>query len=496
MNFAKIVTDTENKGLVQSSLPALKMEFKAVMTDYNIMKTLTFADRDEFARKAIAEKIIKLLDSPIDVSPLIIDGKWGTGKTEFCFKLKNLIEAENPNNYKVGYINAFQADHANEPLLALIAEVASFYDEKDEKRKNFIKDAIPYLRLVSGIGIKALVGFAFGRYAADAPELLKDGLDEIKEGSESLVDQSLESLIKDQVEAEKNLATLRDALSDIAKTNPVILLIDELDRCRPDFAIMMLETIKHVFDVENVQIVLVTNADQLKATIKHSYGSETNSHDYLYKFFKYQINLPTSTKDEEGKPLENNVTYFRTVIQASNVVPQDFKDNEFIYEIPTFLDVGSLSLRKIEQIVRCIETLVIFENSELSHSPIVEQTVMVFLSFVYMMDDDLFKKILNHEIPSKEFLNFTQNTMLSGSKQYERLGSLEPKDLILCIFNKLLDRNCLLRANNSYLVYPNFDKYNFANGIRNIYSHKESHSEIYNYIDHTVNNLLLFDIIK
>ncbi|BBI69550.1 hypothetical protein PKHYL_37410 [Psychrobacter sp. KH172YL61] len=100
------------------------------MTDYNLMKDFTFHERDEFTREPIAEKIIKLLDSDIEVSPLIIDGKWGTGKTEFCFKLKNLIEENNPNDYKVGYVNAFQADHANEPLLTLIAEVASFYDEK------------------------------------------------------------------------------------------------------------------------------------------------------------------------------------------------------------------------------------------------------------------------------------------------------------------------------------------------------------------------------
>ena len=60
------------------------------MTDYSVMRELTFGSRDEFTRKPIAEKIIKLLESNIDVSPLIIDGKWGTSKTEFCFKLNKL----------------------------------------------------------------------------------------------------------------------------------------------------------------------------------------------------------------------------------------------------------------------------------------------------------------------------------------------------------------------------------------------------------------------
>lgn len=476
------------------------------MTDYNEMKVLTFDTRDEFSRKPIAEKTIKLLDSDIDVSPLIIDGKWGTGKTEFCFKLKNLIEADNSNKYKVGYVNAFQADHANEPLLTLIAEVAGFYGEKDDKRKNFIKNAIPYLRLISGIGLKAGLGFAFGRYAADITDALAEGFNEIKDGSKSLIDQSLESMIKDQVEAENNLATLRDALSDIASTNPIVLLIDELDRCRPDFAVMMLETIKHVFDVKNVQIILITNAEQLKATIKHSYGSETNSHDYLYKFFKYQINLPTTIKDFEGRSIENNVTYFKTTVEKSNVISQEFKDNKFIYEIPTFLEVDKLSLRNIEQIVRCIETLVIFEDKEQSKSPIVEQIMMVFLSFVYMMDKELLNEILKQTINQTTSINFINTSQLTLPTSRNIIANSSTDSLLVIILNKYLDGSYLTLPdyNGDWFKYEDAIKqlstflvgYQFHNETSNLVNGKENNSYIYSYIDHTINNLLLFDIVK
>ena len=475
------------------------------MTDYNIMKDFTFGSRDEFTREPIAEKIIKLLDSNIDVSPLIIDGKWGTGKTEFCFKLKNLIEANNTNDYKVGYVNAFQADHANEPLLTLIAEVAGFYGEDDDKRKSFIKNAIPYLRLVSGISIKAIASLAFGKYAADMSDDLQKGMEAIEEGSDSFIDQSLESMIKDQVEAEKNLSTLKEALKDIASINPVILLIDELDRCRPDFAVMMLETIKHVFDVENVQIILITNAEQLKATIKHSYGSETNSHDYLYKFFKYQINLPTSTKDTEGRSVENNVTYFKATVQASKVIPQDFKDNQFIYEIPTFLDVGKLSLRNIEQIVRCIETLIIFEDKEQSKSRTVEQILMTFLSFVYMIDKKLLDEIANKKITQTISINFINSSEVILPISQRIFGDMDASHLLVIILNKYLDESYLnLPDPNDWIKYENagkqlysfLSKYDLHGETSLIVNGKDSNSYIYTYIDHTINNLLLFDIVK
>ncbi|WP_198336715.1 KAP family P-loop NTPase fold protein [Psychrobacter celer] len=474
------------------------------MIDYNLMKELTFSSRDEFTRKPIAEKIIKLLDSAIDVSPLIIDGKWGTGKTEFCFKLKNLIEENNPNDYKVGYVNAFQADHANEPLLTLIAEVASFYDEKDDKRKNFIKNAVPYLRLISGIGLKAGLGFAFGRYAADIPDALADGMEEIKDGSKSLIDQSLESMIKDQVEAEKNLSTLRDALSDIASTNPIILLIDELDRCRPDFAVMMLETIKHVFDVDNVQIILITNAEQLKATIKHSYGSETDSHSYLYKFFKYQINLPTTIKDVEGRSIENNVTYFKVTVQASRVIPQDFKDNEFIYDISKFVKIAHLSLRKVEQVVRCIETLIIFEDNSKSKNPEVEQLLIVFLSFAYIANKNLFEQIRDRNIQVTDILKFSSSSEeIYLQNDQSILENFPTKFFILLILHGLSKDDFIhtttydgnMDYHISRLVEHILKDFDFIQESNSTY-HIVNSSYIYKYIDHTINNLLLFDIVK
>lgn len=470
------------------------------MTDYNVMKDFTFGSRDEFTREPIAEKIIKLLDSAIDVSPMIIDGKWGTGKTEFCFKLKNLIEADNLNNYKVGYVNAFQADHANEPLLTLIAEVAGFYGEDDDRRKSFIKNAIPYLRLVSGIGIKAIASLAFGKYAADIPDEFQEGMEAIEEGSDSFIDQSLESMIKDQVEAAKNLSTLKEALKNIAATNPVILLIDELDRCRPDFAVMMLETIKHVFDVENVQIILITNAEQLKATIKHSYGSETDSHSYLYKFFKYQINLPTTSKGTENQSIENNVTYFRATVQASNVIPQEFKENEFIYEIPTFLDLSKLSLRNIEQIVRCIETLIIFENEDRSKEPIPEQIIMVLLSFTYMAKKELLEEITKGEIHISDFGSFFEYKYIDLPNNIESLPDNHLGFFINLLFKKFLNTNIITINHISAIVQQRmiseaFNHLHIQNEIENS-KYISNSSYLYDYIDHTINNLLLFDIVK
>ena len=379
--------------------------------------------------------------------------------------------------------------------------MAGFYSEDDEKRKSFIKKAIPYLRLVSGIGIKAIASLAFGKYAADIPDDFKDGMEVIEEGSDSFIDQSLESMIKDQVEAEKNLSTLKEALKEIAAINPVILLIDELDRCRPDFAVAMLETIKHVFDVENVQILLVTNAEQLKATIKHSYGNETNSHDYLYKFFKYQINLPTTSKNEQNQSVDNNVTYFRKVVQDSEVIPKEFKENNFIYDISKFVNVSFLSLRKIEQVVRCIETLIIFEDKEKSKYTKSEQILVTFLCFIYMIDYQKFLDLANKRLTYIDFKSCVKGEIPDLVNDREFIQNNGAVFFIIATIDNLVINNIIdiHNPNKGYNLRLLVEVLKYQLNLQGL---STSNNKIYpthhfyEYIVHTTENLLLFDSYK
>nr|WP_279504657.1 P-loop NTPase fold protein [Aeromonas veronii] len=74
-------------------------------------------------------------------------------------------------------------------------------------------------------------------------------------------------------------------------------MIDELDRCRPSYAVEMLETIKHIFDIPKVVFVLATDTEQLQHAIKVIYGDGFDAQNYLGRFFMRRFNLPlVSTK--------------------------------------------------------------------------------------------------------------------------------------------------------------------------------------------------------
>lgn len=338
----------------------------------------TFATHDEFNRKPIAENIIRLLTSDIDLSPMVIDGGWGTGKTEFCQKLIRLIEQQQLN-YQPVYIDAFRSDHSGEPLLALLAEIIKACTPEDtdgqpsEKRKNITRN----FSKVAKFGIKTALNAGF-RY------LFKQGMDElvdefrqdgsneqeVKNAAETVtdvaakitdytIDETVEALLKEQIEAEKNLETLKDYLKGLAANKPIILFIDELDRCRPDYAVDMLEVIKHVFDVENVKVVLVTNTKQLRAAINHRYGAEVDAQKYLDKFLKYSFALPDKVVDryEEGRALVT-VEYFKKLIQGSRMhgeLRDLIEKREVLNFISDMVERSNLSLRETERLVRFLE---------------------------------------------------------------------------------------------------------------------------------------------
>ena len=342
----------------------------------------TFDTQDEFKRKPIAENIIRLLTSPIDLSPMVIDGGWGTGKTEFCQKLIRLMQQQHPD-YQPVYIDAFRSDHSGEPLLALLAEIIKACTPEDtgeqpsEQRKNITRKVA---RAV-GFAMKTVAKAAVGHVLKQKWEDLEEGMSQItNDGQEAknaaatvagvattlashsidaTIDATVEALLKEQIEAEKNLETLKACLKELAAGKPIILFIDELDRCRPDYAVDMLEVIKHVFDIENVKVVLVTNTKQLCAAINHRYGAEVDAQKYLDKFLKYSFALPDKVVDryEEGRALVT-VEYFKKLIQGSRMHGELrglIEKREVLNFISDMVERSNLSLRETERLVRFLE---------------------------------------------------------------------------------------------------------------------------------------------
>lgn len=362
------------------------------------LSTLAFQGengRDEFHREQVADKVIKLLISDISVSPMIIDGDWGTGKTEFCHKLINKFRGSH-SGHRLLYVDAFQADHADNPLMTILAEVLKLLPEGTQ-RQSFIQKALPVIRY----GLKTLMKAGVGHILRKNTDDLSDELEEtLKDAADKAIDASVEVLLQEHEQAEASLKALQSILADIAGESPIVLFIDELDRCRPDFAVQMLEVIKHTFDVAGVQFVLITNTRQLKAAINHCYGASVDAQRYLDKFLKFNFQLPEFVLDKHSGYEENRVLvaveHFFNLLKQSSILKDtnlaNQKDGVYSFT-KKLITLNNLSLREVETFVRYLEIYQRLSQKLSSRESLGYQLLRIFGVYTFCFAPDLVEAI-------------------------------------------------------------------------------------------------------
>lgn len=281
------------------------------------LQNITFDTRDEYNRAQTADGIKKLLSNEtLNISRLLINGEWGEGKTEFCHKLLNHFG----DDYHLVYIDAFASDSVDNPLLTLTAEIAKLIPQ-GKTRTRFVQKALPACKVGLKTAGKAAVSWAF-KQSTDS--ISDDFEKELQKGAEQLSDLAVESALNEQIEAEKSISSLCAALKLLTEGEngkPIIICVDEFDRCRPPYAISMLETIKHAFDQDKVNFIFCANKEILEQSIKHHYGVEDSTR-YLDKFMDFSIELPRAQHGTSGREFEfsrASVRHLKSELQRYNL---------------------------------------------------------------------------------------------------------------------------------------------------------------------------------
>lgn len=313
---------------------------------------------------------IRLLDSIKSNFSIAIDNDWGTGKTFFVKQAKMILDAYNEHSYDYElsnleriknvidiknidlhlavYYNAWENDNQKSPLLSLIYEiikVAKIDTNKTDisiNKEKIIKDGLSAIvKHFSGIDIKELLKCV----ETEAKDIFKEikGQKSIKEQ----VDNILNNLLLEHGEC-------------------LVIFIDELDRCRPTFAVELLEQIKHYFDNDKITFVFSTNIKQLQYTIKKYYGEAFEAKRYLDKFFDLTISLNEI----------NVIEYFNFVNENSRGDMYDYVCKEIVKEY-------NFTLRDVIKFVQinkiCIENLRKTKNEYLYFDEIIIRYVLTYV---------------------------------------------------------------------------------------------------------------------
>jgi hypothetical protein len=252
---------------------------------------------DVLNRKESAEILTELIGTITEPFVIAIDSPWGTGKTTFLEMWRKLLRQKGS---KCLFFNAWQNDFSDSPMVSLIAEVGvslkhmglndedltlarKAYDATKEIGAKLIKAAIPISIKLGTAGILEAADLDIGELASASEKWAKKQIERHEEHKHSIED------FRNRLET---FVSSINKKTDAGIIKPVVFIIDELDRCRPDYAVALLEKLKHLFNVPGLVFVLAMDMQQLGESVKSVYGSGMNAKEYLRKFIDLQYHLP------------------------------------------------------------------------------------------------------------------------------------------------------------------------------------------------------------
>lgn len=389
---------------------------------------MTFKD-DKLDREKYSDFLTEILSNPNKYKRLsdsesltiAIDSSWGTGKTTFLKMWKNKLEAT--NEFSIISYNAWENDFANDPLESFIYTILShniFSDQDSSSIKKVAKTSFKIIKLVQNItNIKPLGNEDF--------EALEKRIDKVH-NIQDLFKSSLEgdNLFRKYSEYKKLIEDLKESLHEMAQDKPIVIVIDELDRCKPLFSIKLLEFIKHIFDVPNVAFIFALDMEQLGHSIKCVYGSGMDANGYLCRFFDYISKMPKPNGKKYIQFLIDEKSLIRKIMYDSSTNKENVK---FVDMFSNFALIFNLSLRDINTIYN---NFLILESLELKHTACVEAyslyLVLLILKYKYLnIFNSIFEKngdnIKNEDVllpfsrgKNKYFNYETLNFIMSRSK--------------------------------------------------------------------------------
>ena len=295
---------------------------KEELTAENIVtETLDMLDRQPFVEQMI--RVANMLADNKKSACYAINGGWGVGKTYVLDMFEKQIrdygqEGTTLGKFLVFHYNCWQYDYYEEPLIAIVSAMMDAIDEEicllssetktiiktalREIAKDFLNEANSFVKQKTGINIKKLI--TFWKAA--------------KEDAEKKVVEAHN--FDTYFEFKKKLAKLKQTIGSLTGDQTIIFVVDELDRCLPEYAIKVLERLHHIFDdIPNVQVVLSVDKRQLENTVSQIYGSSTNVNTYLAKFIDFEIYL------DEGVVKNNFARRFSTYLQNFTIIWEDTK---------------------------------------------------------------------------------------------------------------------------------------------------------------------------
>ena len=343
-----------------------------------------FEDRDDVSRHL--DGFVSGQERPLTIC---LNGEWGSGKTFFLTRFAENYNKRKPEGRAI-YFNAWQDDFLDDPLVAIISQLRNVVKDSESTLYDSIKNAAAPCLAKIGLSIARQVTKKVT--GVDVNEIK---LDDLKTKPETLFERY------NAMDASRKL--LREAIAKLAEATwqatgkPLLFIVDELDRCRPTFAIELLERIKHLFCVPHLVFIVGVDLRQLEKSVKAVYG-DIDANDYLHRFFDIELRLPVPNKLQyvyrlwEEHQLEHTLLHRGVDINSQRYLIEEFAK---------LVKFRNLTLRQIEKCVRTYALLAMSRNNSACQWSLLAAIAVV----LKVTDADSYRKFIKMEYKLGELID-------------------------------------------------------------------------------------------
>ncbi len=303
--------------------------------------------------------IIEHVATPVVMA---LDAPWGAGKTTFVKMWRRHLK-----NGKIPalYFNAWATDYAADPLVPFVEALSQELPKKTSRM--LITRAKALAPAFAGILARNVAGDEAAKIA--------------------------ENFVEDWLGHQSKIDTFQRALENYAKAQKeerVVVFVDELDRCRPDYAVKVLERIKHLFEVPGLIFVLAINREQLCHSVRTLYGADIDADTYLRRFIDFDL---TIGQPDIGRFILSRLTHLEVdkFLDSRKLSFQD-DSHHLCQAIELFAKMYNYSLRDAEQLLgRIVLALYALEDSGKNKFPF-HPPLLAFLAMARLQMPEHYRK--------------------------------------------------------------------------------------------------------
>lgn len=364
---------------------------------------------------------------------MAVDASWGMGKTTFLRMWAQHLRNE---QFPVVEFNAWETDFAQDPFIALTSEIATGLQNLGSTAgrlggQRLRSAAASVARTVPGATARVVVS-GVPLFGSRLAQELEPKLPSLRQ-----------TMVEHYDETKAALQAFRGSLADVAAASAndndgraLVVLVDELDRCRPTYAVELLEAAKHLFNVDRIVFVLCLDRAQLASSVKALYGESFNADGYLRRFFDLDYRLPNPDRASFVDAVLDSVG----VRSAFGDFQQRFRSNDepaYLYPlVRTFFASSRFSLRQVRQAVHRLGAIV---ASSTTLTPDATAFLMVLL-LLRTCDSDMYRRVVTGDVTDEDAVNALFGHPSLDDARKSNAGTTAEAILISCVLVATLDQ--------------------------------------------------------